>query len=410
MFALGILYDHRNRQRILRWSLIAFLVVFPILVSLSDYVIFYHIFGAKNAATRGFSGVVAGLFGLLLASLIEFVWDRTSIKEATGVGLAIVLSTMVMMLVIAGEASLQMILLGGFGALLSLLLGIPWDNIRRPQELLSSAKNNLEDVAIVSFETLSLVLLLPLLFPLSWVGENSLTNIFGHFAGLLLGVLYGAFLGLMLTERGQVALRKREYLLRVYRSQTLIWIFHRKTLLAIVLPIGFGVIGFLASDQNSILAGATVLYATVLLFREVPDQVSLRINSIGLMDSKEDDDKFAILCYVENLGDATAEDVIVYYRIYDPVSDFSSREREVPIEDGNKRDVVNIEPGHQETFVAHLAKRRLPNGDLPDDGRLEIRVEARNQYFSTLSTADSSELQLSRAFASGIRKVFGEPD
>lgn len=103
MFALGILYDHRDRQRILRWSLIAFLVVFPFLVSLSDYVIFYHIFGAKSAATRGFSGVVAELFGLLLASLIEFVWDRTSIKEATGVGLAIVLSTMVMMLVIAGE-------------------------------------------------------------------------------------------------------------------------------------------------------------------------------------------------------------------------------------------------------------------------------------------------------------------
>lgn len=410
MLALGILFDHRDRQPILRWSLICFILVFPILVSLSDYVIFYRIIGAENAATRGFSGVVAGLFGLLLASLLEFVWEKTSIKEASGVGLAIVLSTMVMMLVIGGEASFQTLLVGGFGVLLSLLLGTPWDNIRRPRELLSDAKNNLEDVAVVFFEILSLVLFLPLLFPLGWLGENSLTNIFGHFAGLLLGVLYGALLGLVLTERGKIIFRKRKDRLRVYRSRILVWIFHRKTFLAITLPIGFGTIGFFASDESSILAGATLLYATVLLFREIPDQVSLRINSIGLMDSKEDHDKFAILSYVENLGDATAEDVIVYYRFYDPVSNFSSREREAPIKGGSKRDVVNIDPGHQETFITHLKKSRLPDGDLSDDGRLEIRVEARNQHFSTFSTAGSLELQLSRAFASGIRKAFGEPD
>lgn len=83
--ALWPFFYFDKTQKEFRHILMAFLAVLPPLISFSDYLVYRYLLGANNqVATRGFSGILAALFGLLFVVVVKEVhtiisdWQRTT--------------------------------------------------------------------------------------------------------------------------------------------------------------------------------------------------------------------------------------------------------------------------------------------------------------------------------------------
>lgn len=191
---LLLIYSRCEGLERFRNLLLVFLVGVPPLVSISDYLIFRFVLGvAEESATRGFSGVVAALYGLLFATLVGYVYELRDWIAAVNFGLAIVLATLGGVLFYSGVGSLLLygVVAGGVAIVGVNLVSL--NVICDGGRLKDAIKKWGHDGILVAYGGLVIVLIVPMMFPINWVGQESVTNIFGHAAGFLLGCLLAIF-------------------------------------------------------------------------------------------------------------------------------------------------------------------------------------------------------------------------
>lgn len=407
-----VLFTYQKRHRVFRRILLVFLVIFPPLIAISNYGFFQYGLQAENAATRGFSGVIAAIFGLLFAAVLEVVWERASWKETFGIGASVLLLSMIGILVGGGSLKFEVLALGILGVSLSLSLVVSMNALRHP---FATAREYWVEMLLVTYCVVVLVIFIPRLFPIQWIQGGSITNIFGHGIGLLLGFLGGAIVAFLLTEQGQIEIRRRKHLKNLYFSKVSGWILSKKGIFSFLVPVALGFAGYHISQENSILAGATVLYASLLLFREIPEQpvLSFEPTELYIKEGKGDEhDTYIISTELRNIGGTTAEDVVLTGRIYDPVSNedthwieanaidvdknrisevlssedfFWSHEKEYAVDEVGR---VDIRPSHYQSFFISIDQRRVPDKEFPEEGRLELRADAVNQKFTAFDVND----------------------
>lgn len=187
-------FFYQYRQWVLRRVFLIYLAVFPILISLSSYGVYQFWLGAEDAVTRGFSGIVAAIFGLLFVSILNTTNDRMGWRGAYGVTGTVMFVILGHMLIRAGAGTPRNIALCSAGALLTLSIGIPLDIVRNPKSILGLSPLDRLEVLLVAGGSIILMYALPRMFPLDWIREDEIINIFGHFAGIVLGIISGIIL------------------------------------------------------------------------------------------------------------------------------------------------------------------------------------------------------------------------
>jgi membrane associated rhomboid family serine protease len=185
-----------------RWfwlTLGVFLVVLPILTNLTSYAAFQAL--DIETTSRGFSGVVAGLVGFLLASLAGSLIDQYGIDNARAVGQGIFILLLGEVAVIySGLPSVSVIaalLLGltlAFGELGVKALRRTWSEGERRSVMLESA--------FVSLHVVVLTIFVWLLFPVEITSGGSTTNIIGHAGGFLWGMILSVSLLWLVLQNG----------------------------------------------------------------------------------------------------------------------------------------------------------------------------------------------------------------
>jgi membrane associated rhomboid family serine protease len=190
---LWMLAHHWETEKGLRHTIAVFLTGLPVAVSLLDYAAFKYILQAtEKTATRGFSGITAALLGLVLVTATREVYLATSDwRKPVNYAFTIILLCLGGILFLNGTGSLIL-----YGAILGgvTLVGssfIPRTAISEPGEFRVKIIEQVESVLFVFYSSLIVIFFVPRLFPLDWIGENTVTNIFGHFFGFCLGILVG---------------------------------------------------------------------------------------------------------------------------------------------------------------------------------------------------------------------------
>lgn len=172
-----------------RRTFLVHLLTLPVLVNLTSYAIFATLYPDAEPVSRGFSGVVSGFVGFLIVALSVFVRKRHSRKigYATGVILLLVL----MQLVDLRYTGSFRPVVTGLIALASLLVLSPYfrSGIEIPgKEEQRNIGLSIAGIAIVGFIAAYMILkLFP--EPGAIVEDGALTNVFGHAAGFLWGIL-----------------------------------------------------------------------------------------------------------------------------------------------------------------------------------------------------------------------------
>jgi membrane associated rhomboid family serine protease len=192
--ALWMITYERGTQSGLRHTVLVFVFFLPPLVSVFDYLSFRYVIRAtESAATRGFSGIAAALLGLVLVAAASEVYVLIKSRQETLLyTMAIVLLSLGGIVVKGGIGTIRTYALLGLGVS---LLSVQWIRrmvrLERPQlkQIVTEQRQSLTQLLYAS---LVVVVLVPLMFPIDWVGTNSVTNIFGHFAGFVLGTVIGA--------------------------------------------------------------------------------------------------------------------------------------------------------------------------------------------------------------------------
>ena len=172
-----------------RRTFLVHLLTLPTLVNLTSYAIFAILVPGAEPVSRGFSGVVSGLVGFLLVALYVFVQKRHSrmIGYATGLITLLLLMQLIDLRYSGGFRPVVTSLI----ALASLLvlssyfrsgIEIPGKEERRNIGL------SIAGIAVVAFIAAYMILKL---FPEAGaiVEDGAFTNIFGHAAGFLWGIL-----------------------------------------------------------------------------------------------------------------------------------------------------------------------------------------------------------------------------
>jgi len=404
--ALWPIFYRNNTQKELRNIVLAFLIVLPPLISVSDYLVYRYLLNVTDqVATRGFSGIVAALFGLLLVIVVKEVhticqnWQRT-----TNYFLALILSILGGIVLYSGIGTLVIYISIVVGLVLVVFGVIPLDKLLNPGQMVQDIKTRPFQIGLISYGSAVLVFLVPALFPVNWIHQQSVTNIFGHAAGLLFGGLFGGGLVLLtLTEWGRTEVRKRSYLKPLLTTKLNIAILRRMVVLAILFPILFAAVSYHLTSTNAILTGATVLYASLLLFREIPTQPALEIESTDI--AVHTDGSFIVSLESRNIGTATAEDVVAHSRIYDPKSDTSSFwvEGESLEDDPDER--VDVEPSHYQHFGVSIDEEQIPNGIFTENVRIESKIGAVNQSYTTYDVLGREALDKYNEFVKAIKQI-----
>lgn len=254
--------------------------------------------------------------------------------------------------------------------------------------------------------------MVPAFFPVDWIHAESATNIFGHAAGLFLGGLFGGSVVLLtLTESGRIEVRKRSHFRPLFFSKVYTNILRRTTTLTLLLSVILAVSAMSFSSSTPILAGATVLYASILLFREVPDQPALTVESMDIAIHR--DGSFLVSIEVRNVGTGIAEDVVAHARIYDPISDTSTFWTENNLRDDQDQDGnggMNIKPSHYHKFGVSIDENRIPNEIFTDDVRFECRVESVNQSYTAFEVLSREALDRYNEFVRAMRAIARSSD
>lgn len=189
-----LIFIYYDRQRTFRRTLLIFLVVFPILLSIGSYVIYQFVLHVNEAATRGFSGIVGTIFGLLFAAILGFVRENTGWRETFGVGASLTILIMLGILLRGGELETTTLVLGVIGSAMALTFVVPKSYRSDLSQIRLDVREHAPTTILVLYSAVILVYFLPGMFPLDFIHEDSVTDIFGHAVGLLLGVITGIML------------------------------------------------------------------------------------------------------------------------------------------------------------------------------------------------------------------------
>lgn len=176
-----------GERRWFRQTFVVFLVILPVLVSLASYAIFSTQYPSVSPTSRGFSGVVAGFGGFLIAALAVYLRNRYSAALGRTVGYASFFVLMAIIDVIyAGTVRLEVSGLISFG-LVFVGGAYVWENgvnIERFKDL-----SVVRDALGVVLVFVVLAYLVVKMFPSSVVSGGSLTNIWAHAVGFLSGLI-----------------------------------------------------------------------------------------------------------------------------------------------------------------------------------------------------------------------------
>lgn len=203
MVPLWLIFSYHYRQWVLRRVYLIMLALFPFLISLTSYAVYRFGFGAEGVVSRGFSGIDASIFGLLFISVLKIGYDARRWAGVIGLGGAIMLVAMTRILIRAGAAPPDTIAVGVGGAILSLILLIPPDQVRERRLVPTFTDRRKVDLMMVTYGMMVLMLVLPGIFPTNWIRSDQIVDIFGHFAGLIYGMIAGIAVILWLRSRPQ---------------------------------------------------------------------------------------------------------------------------------------------------------------------------------------------------------------
>jgi len=162
----------------------AYLLVLPVVVSLTSYVLLAWQYPGIDPVTRGFSGVGAGFVGFAFVAFLAGLRQAFGGRTALFVGLAVWLLLLLEVYVIyAGTVTLAVggLVAVGWGACLWGLLGefelaaVDW---RRRWPAIGQV------VTVIVL----LALFVAVLFPRRIVADGAVTNVFAHATGLLYGM------------------------------------------------------------------------------------------------------------------------------------------------------------------------------------------------------------------------------
>lgn len=386
------LFNRRGRDKRLGEILLIYFLVFPPLLAILDMVFYLYVLdlGTTKIAINGFTGIIAAVFGLLFSTILDILWDRLGKFGAIGVGSATILSIQAKILADAGALTTPVLLVIVSGVLLSLSISVPEGMWGEPRKKFESILGDWPTAALIIYGLAVLVFITPGLFPIEWVSGDSFTNIFGHLLAWGFGFIGGAVTAFLLSPRGQIELRKRSHLHRVYWSRVAGGFHSRKGLITLIAPIGFAFLGYNYSSSNSILVGATVLYASLLLFREFPPQPALIFTSLKQgTTTTNTGEKLLITARIRNSGNAPAERVILNGRIVDPIAgestewetgEFTVDPYEVTTNTENSIDI----PSHHYGFgYVYFEMDNLEDWAFSESMRLEMKIECVTQSFVT---------------------------
>jgi hypothetical protein len=173
-----------SMRRWFRVTVVSFLIVLPVLVNLTSYVVLGWVVPDASPIGRGFSGVVAGNAGFLFIAFVAWVAQQSSRGVAVFIGEGVgVLMAFVLALIHSG-LELSVLGLTGVGIGLS-----GWGLSRESEESQVHAqwREWLPELGAGIGVVLILLWFLVALFPPEFVGSEMTTNIFADGAGFVWG-------------------------------------------------------------------------------------------------------------------------------------------------------------------------------------------------------------------------------
>lgn len=187
--AVGIAYTlsrQAGRRHWFRVTLVALVVLLPVLVNLSSYVTLASIEHGLDIEGRGFSGVVAGCVGFAFVALLVWIREQHTSSTAMQAGVVIFLGLVLELSIIyTGSVSLEVGLVSSVGFGLS-----GWQLVAGSE--MSAIRERLPELAIegtyVVLMAVMIGLLVFALFPATITTGGTTTNIIAHGAGFALGV------------------------------------------------------------------------------------------------------------------------------------------------------------------------------------------------------------------------------
>lgn len=183
-WVLHVKWGRRDRF----WAAVAVvLVAVPFVTAAGSYLAFRFVHGAtETAVTRGFSGVVGGLAGVLFGSLVVFLAERYDRFRASMAAQFLLLVLSVLVLYgLAADVPLPLAALLVAGLVAAGVGVLPRD--RRPAALYRAALAERWSLALVAYGACSLALLSVSLFPADVTTGGGITNVYSHAAGLVAG-------------------------------------------------------------------------------------------------------------------------------------------------------------------------------------------------------------------------------
>jgi hypothetical protein len=184
---------HADRRAWFRRTFPVLLVALPVAVNLTSYAVLATRFPTASPVSRGFSGVVAGFGGFLLAALAVHLRRSYSRETVFFVGqFAVLLLLGELLWIYAGRVTLlEGVALAGGLALT--VLGVVSRAWQAPAPLGDDHYRQVGlDLLYVSLVFALLVWLVYGLFPADPVDEGTFTNVFAHGAGFVEGGLLAA--------------------------------------------------------------------------------------------------------------------------------------------------------------------------------------------------------------------------
>lgn len=105
----------------------------------ASYLVYKHVFHvSESTATRGFSGIVAALFGLLYAATVGYVWELVDWRRAADTALLVLLLTMVGILFRGGQLDLTVAAVAAVGVVLAGVRIVPVAEWHEPRQLVDA--------------------------------------------------------------------------------------------------------------------------------------------------------------------------------------------------------------------------------------------------------------------------------
>lgn len=169
-----------------RWTLLAFLIVLPIIVNLTSYLVLGWLSPESTTTGRGFSSIAAGFVGFLFTAFLTWVADITSRNIALYVGqLVTVVLVWELSLIYKGFDVLVVVLIG----FVFLLIGVGIFRETTPGQRQFDWQEQFPTLYFASLIVGLLAAFIVVLFPADFIGSEAFTNIFAHAAGLIYGAV-----------------------------------------------------------------------------------------------------------------------------------------------------------------------------------------------------------------------------